>query len=66
MAAKLWGTNFPFYKGNTLLGVTSKVLPRQEDSDDCCEICDCCETNDIDDDEEDPNSLLIGCFTSLY
>jgi phage baseplate assembly protein W len=29
--AKLWGTNFPFYKGNTLLGVTSKILPRQED-----------------------------------
>lgn len=29
--AKLWGTNFPFYKGNTLLGTTSKVLPRQED-----------------------------------
>jgi phage baseplate assembly protein W len=29
--AKLWGTNFPFYKGNSLLGTTSKVLPRQED-----------------------------------
>ncbi len=31
MTAKLWGTNFPFYKGNTLLGTASKVLPRQED-----------------------------------
>jgi phage baseplate assembly protein W len=30
--AKWFGTNFPFYKGNNLLGVTAKVLPRQEDT----------------------------------
>lgn len=32
MTAKWYGVNFPFYKGNTLLGVTSKVAPRQEDA----------------------------------
>lgn len=29
--AKLFGYNFPFFKGNTILGSTSTVLPRQED-----------------------------------
>jgi phage baseplate assembly protein W len=29
--AKWFGPNFPFYKGNTLLGKTEKVAPRQED-----------------------------------
>lgn len=29
--AKLFGYNFPFFKGKTALGSTSSVLPRQED-----------------------------------
>lgn len=32
MTAKWFGFNFPFYKGNSLLGTTSKVVPRQEDA----------------------------------
>lgn len=27
-----YGPSFPFYRGRTLLGSTSKILPRQEDS----------------------------------
>jgi len=30
--ATWYGPSFPFYRGNTLLGATSQVLPRQEDS----------------------------------
>ena len=29
--ATIWGYNFPFYQGKTVLGTTSSVLPRQED-----------------------------------
>lgn len=29
--ATLWGYNFPFYQGTTVVGVTSTVLPRVED-----------------------------------
>lgn len=29
--AKWFGVNFPFYNGNTVLGTSSKVAPRQED-----------------------------------
>lgn len=30
--ATWYGPSFPFYRGNTLLGSTTQVLPRQEDS----------------------------------
>ena len=30
--SKWFGVSFPFYRGNSLLGATSRVLPKQEDS----------------------------------
>ena len=30
--AEWFGVSFPFYRGNSLLGSTSQVLPHQEDS----------------------------------